>query len=470
MVSILRCSTLVLALWTGLDTVCQPAAFVRRDAKGGGMTYVEQQRGLELFNIGGRRYALQEGEVFRFLKSDPAPDPWGMKNGVVWNGGISGLDFGFSGHALKGPKGDGEIVLGGKWGLRRADGTVLIPAEQDDIFPVGDLFCACKGGTVTKSWTELSDEEYEEIHGYYTRLERKVEITKGACSLYSTQGLLVPPTDQSFSLNAQHELRNTCGRYMAGRGIFDSFSTQTGLDENVFAYTHEGGQAMGTMVMMCLRAPTYSYRNAGVAASDMNLWVQSTGMKPYTPGDTQGEFMPYVLKSGLNGTLRVYDGTKEGRMGTDMQWLLPLQYRSVVDVGARNDTYLYIVSPVQYVEEDQAGCIPDPYNSDPNQWNVYSSSLKRAVLARNYASVLVAGNAIIAMLPGRDGGNGPVGLFDLNGRELAPAIFDEVQPLLGGLFALRKGGKWGLTDSKGTKLMLADHSYEAVVQKARSIR
>jgi hypothetical protein len=84
--------------------------------------------------------------------------------------------------------------------------------------------------------------------------------------------------------------------------------------------------------------------------------------------------------------------------------------------------------------------------------------------------VLVAENAIIAMLPRRDGANGPVGLFDLNGRELAPAIFDEVQPLKGGLFALRKGGKWGLTDSKGSKLMLADNSYEAVLQKARSMR
>jgi hypothetical protein len=63
-----------------------------------------------------------------------------------------------------------------------------------------------------------------------------------------------------------------------------------------------------------------------------------------------------------------------------------------------------------------------------------------------------------------------VGLFDLTGRELAPAIFDEVQPLKGGLFALRKGTKWGLTNSKGDKLLLLDHSYEAVLQKARTMR
>jgi hypothetical protein len=469
MVSSLRCGALVLALVAALAAHSQAGGFVCATGKPGELSYADRQRGLELFNIGGRRYSLHEGEMFRFLASDPAPDPWGMKNGVVWNGGISGLDFGFSGHALKGANED-DIVLGGKWGLRRADGTVLIPAEQDDIFPVGDLFCACKGGTVKKTWTELSDEDYEEIHGYYTGLKRNIEITKGACALFGTEGLLVPAAQQTYSLETRHDLPTSCGSYAAGMGIFHSFTARTGLDENVFAYTHESGQAIGTMVIMCLRAPTYSYRNAGVVVSDMNLWVQCTGMKPYTPGDTKGEFMPYVLKSGLNGTLLVYDGTNEGRMGPDMQWLLPLQYRSVVDVGARNGTFLYIVSPVMFVEEEMVGCTPDPYDPDMGQWNVFSSALKRPVLARNYTSVLVAENAIIAMLPRRDGANGPVGLFDLNGRELAPAIFDEVQPLKGGLFALRKGGKWGLTDSKGSKLMLADNSYEAVLQKARSMR
>ena len=468
MVSSLRCGALVLALVAALAAHSQAGGFVRATGKPGEISYADRQRGLELFNIGGRRYALHEGEMFRFLASDPAPDPWGMKNGVVWNGGISGLDFGFSGHALKGANED-DIVLGGKWGLRRTDGTVLIPAEQDDIFPVGDLFCACKGGTVKKTWTELSDEDYEEIHGYYTGLKRNIEITKGACALFGTEGLLVPAAQQTYSLETRHDLPTSCGSYAAGMGIFDSFTARTGLDDHVFAYTNEDATANGSNGMMCLRAPIYSYRNGGVAASEMSLWVQCTGMKPHVPSEPGGDFIPYMLMPGLNGSINVNDGTHEGRMSADMQWRLPLQYRSVMDVGARNGTFLYIVSPVMFVQKDMAGCIPDPYNSDPNQWNVYSSSLKRAVLARNYASVLVAGNAIIAMLPGRDGGNGPVGLFDLNGRELAPAIFDEVQPLKGGLFALRKGGKWGLTDSKGSKLMLADHSYEAVLQKARTL-
>jgi hypothetical protein len=469
MVAVVRWWMLAMALTAGHDVLPQVGGFVRTTGKPGEISYVDKQRGLELFNIGGRRYALHEGEMFRFLASDPGPDPWGMKNGVVWNGGISGLDFGFSGHALKGANED-DIVLGGKWGLRRADGTVLIPAEQDDIFPVGDLFCACKGGTVKKTWTELSDEDYENVHGYYTGLERNIEITKGACALFGAEGLLVPAAQQTYSLETRHDLPTSCGSYAAGKGIFDSFTARTGLDDKACTYQEAGGTTSGAMGLMCLRAPTFTYRNWGVVASEMSLWVQCTGMKPHVPGEPGGDFIPYMLMPGLNGSINVNDGTHEGRMSADMQWLLHLQYRSVVDVGYRNGSYLYVVSPVLYVEEDPAGCIPDPYNSDPNQWNVYSSSLKRAVLARNYASVLVAGNAIIAMLPGRDGGNGPVGLFDLNGRELAPAIFDEVQPLLGGLFALRKGGKWGLTDSKGTKLMLADHSYEAVLQKARSMR
>jgi hypothetical protein len=159
MVTGLRWWALAGWLVAGPVATAQNGGFVRTNGKAGELTYTDQRQGLELFNVGGRRFPLEEGSMFRFLRSDPAPEPWGMKNGVVWNGGISGLDFGFTGHSLKGTNGN-DIVLGGKWGLRRTDGTVIIPAEHDDIFPAGDLFCACKGGTVRKSWSELSDEDY----------------------------------------------------------------------------------------------------------------------------------------------------------------------------------------------------------------------------------------------------------------------------------------------------------------------
>jgi hypothetical protein len=467
MVTGLRWWALAGWLVAGPVATAQNGGFVRTNGKAAELTYTDQRQGLELFNAGGRRFPLEEGSMFRFLRSDPAPEPWGMKNGVVWNGGISGLDFGFTGHSLKGTNGN-DIVLGGKWGLRRTDGTVIIPAEHDDIFPAGDLFCACKGGTVRKSWSELSDEDYEDLHGYYTSLQRAIEITKGSCALYNTRGVIVAPAQQTYALDAQHDLRNTCGEYKAGSGI--NFSDRTGLDEQAYAYAHAEGTNPAPMGMMCLRAPTFIYRNGGVVTSDMELRVKCTGMRPFTAGDAGGDFLPYALKPGPNGTIKVHDGIHEGRMNAELQWLLPLQYRSVVDVGYRSGTHLYVVSPVLFVDESVAGCIPDPYEADVNQWNVYSSALKRPLLPRDHASVLVAGDAIIAMLPGRNGAAGPVGLFDLTGRELAPAIFDEVQPLKGGLFALRKGTKWGLTNSKGDKLLLADHSYEAVLQKARTMR
>jgi hypothetical protein len=49
-------------------------------------------------------------------------------------------------------------------------------------------------------------------------------------------------------------------------------------------------------------------------------------------------------------------------------------------------------------------------------------------------------------------------------------IFNEISPLGDGLFALRKGTKWGLTNSKGDKLLLLEHTFDEVERKAARFR
>jgi hypothetical protein len=60
--------------------------------------------------------------------------------------------------------------------------------------------------------------------------------------------------------------------------------------------------------------------------------------------------------------------------------------------------------------------------------------------------------------------------YDYNGKEIIPKIFNEISPLGDGLFALRKGTKWGLTNAKGDKLLLLEHTFEEVERKAARFR
>jgi hypothetical protein len=59
-----------------------------------------------------------------------------------------------------------------------------------------------------------------------------------------------------------------------------------------------------------------------------------------------------------------------------------------------------------------------------------------------------------------------MGLFDRDGRELVPAIFNDIKALGDGLFAIAKDNKWGLTNAKGDKLLLLEHTLEEVERKA----
>jgi hypothetical protein len=59
-----------------------------------------------------------------------------------------------------------------------------------------------------------------------------------------------------------------------------------------------------------------------------------------------------------------------------------------------------------------------------------------------------------------------MGAYDFSGREIIPQIFNEISPLGDGLFAIAKDNKWGLTNAKGDKLLLLEHTLEEVERKA----
>ena len=62
------------------------------------------------------------------------------------------------------------------------------------------------------------------------------------------------------------------------------------------------------------------------------------------------------------------------------------------------------------------------------------------------------------------------GLYTIKGDQIVPIIFDQIIGLSEGLFALNKDSKWGLTNTKGDKLLLLEHTFEEVERKAARFR
>lgn len=54
----------------------------------------------------------------------------------------------------------------------------------------------------------------------------------------------------------------------------------------------------------------------------------------------------------------------------------------------------------------------------------------------------------------------------MKGEEIIPIIFDQIIAISDGLFAIAKDSKWGLTNTKGDKLLLLEHTFEEVERKA----
>jgi hypothetical protein len=109
-----------------------------------------------------------------------------------------------------------------------------------------------------------------------------------------------------------------------------------------------------------------------------------------------------------------------------------------------------------------------------NVYNIYDSKKQNLFFKNPASQIQIIENVILVGRNSYDssprGHTEYVGLYSTSGKELLSIIFNEISPLGDGLFALRKGTKWGLTNAKGDKLLLLDHSYEAVLQKARTMR
>ena len=161
--------------------------FRRTTAPPGEHHYLDELRGLVLVNVGGKRYTDLGFPLYEDEYGEPARKPLSppgipliLENGRTYQGGLAGLDFGFSGQALMGDRDDRvELVVGGKWSLRKTDGSIVISGDHDDIYAVDDLFCACKGGTYRKEW---------DPNATIGSINDQLQVTKGQCGLYSISG------------------------------------------------------------------------------------------------------------------------------------------------------------------------------------------------------------------------------------------------------------------------------------------
>jgi len=431
--------------------------FRRTTAPPGEHHYVDELRGLVLVNVGGKRYTDlgcplytdEDGNTYR-KPLDPPGIPLDLQNGVTYQGGFAGLDFGFSRQALKGDPGDRpEIIVGGKWRLLGPDGTMIIPDEHDDIYPVDDLFCACNGGTFKKTWNENAiggggDQNNVLIYD-------EIIISKGNCSIFNEKGnilknygnynlvknpvyfavtcLNIVPPDRSEITKEKIILKNNYYTYFSGSKEFDYLDYD---DESFYLETK----------------------------SESAQVYQIDSIATYTKG-AEFKFISDVFENGRF----VLDQRGLGYVDKDMRTLVPPVYGTIASTEV---PYLYMVS---YTRDDYSpyggGCMIGEIPGAP-YWRIYNSKLQKEIISYDVGYLVIDSLNSLLFIPAEN--SNLVGAYDFFGREIIPQIFDEISPLGDGLFALGKGTKWGLTNAKGDKLLLLEHTFEEVERKAARFR
>jgi hypothetical protein len=435
--------------------------FRRTSAPAGEHHYLDELRGLVLVNVGGKRYTDpgfplykdEDGNTYR-KPLDPPGIPLDLQNGVTYQGGFAGLDFGFSRQALKGDLGDRlEIIVGGKWRLLGPDGTKIITEEHDDIYPVDDLFCACNGGTFKKTWNEnaIGGSEYDEN----VPIHDEIIITKGNCSIFNEKGKIIKnygnynfvknplyfaitclnivPPDRSEITKEKIILKDNYYKYYSGSD--DYF-----MDTDQFFYFETKPES-----------------------------AQVYEINPST-AKAKGDEFNFISDVFRNGRF-ILDTFGLGYVDENLMILVPPVYGTIL---CTEIPYLYVVSQTidNYVYMG-GGCeiqgIGNPY------WRIYNSKLKKEIIAYAVFQIDIdSRNSLIITTdvnPDYDSDENLdnffiMGAYDFSGREIIPQIFNEISPLGDGLFAIAKDNKWGLTNAKGDKLLLLEHTLEEVERKA----
>jgi hypothetical protein len=437
--------------------------FRRTTAPPGEHHYLDELRGLVLVNVGGKRYTDLGFPLYEDEYGEPARKPLSppgipliLENGRTYQGGLAGLDFGFSGQALMGDRDDRvELVVGGKWSLRKTDGSIVISGDHDDIYAVDDLFCACKGGTYRKEWDPNATAE--EIYGQ--QIYDRLYTTKGSCGLYNYKGnIILDYGNFCISKNpvyfAAEETRCWDIAPNLNRSITDELIIINNCTFNYFSGHKEF---------------PFDIDNYFMEISELN-GAQILKLKNFSA----------ILKSKLfdyihafhNGIYFFFDQANMGVLNKDLDELVPPIYGTVERTEV---PYIFRVSSTRssYVFSG-GGC----EMGDPGwpYWNIYNSILKKEILKvdilHSYADT--SSSVLIYVIP-NDGNDYEYfqilyGAVDFSGREIFPPIFTEVKSLGDGLFAIAKGTKWGLTNTKGDKLLLLEHTFEEVERKAARFR
>ena len=416
--------------------------FRRTSAPAGEHHYLDELRGLVLVNVGGKRYTDLGFPLYEDEYGEPARKPLSppgipliLENGRTYQGGLAGLDFGFSGQALMGDRDDRvELVVGGKWSLRKTDGSTVISGDHDDIYAVDDLFCACKGGTYRKEW---------DPDATIGSISDQLHTSKGECALYDLNGLLIYKyNDYIIAKNPNYEIN--------GGFIDESIMTKNESD---------------SLLYILIYKPIYKYTNSRDYIESTNevefeLMIESKSSQilninrnilseDYDAIHEITNFLVYVQKAGKLGVLDL-----------NLNVLIMPQFASIENIPL---THLYVVNKNENIYD--LAPLSAAYLSWQG-WNVYDANNRKYIFENDYSSIEVAYNSLIISIFKIEIDEIKYGIYTMKGEEIIPIIFDQIIAISDGLFAIAKDSKWGLTNTKGDKLLLLEHTFEEVERKA----
>jgi hypothetical protein len=305
---------------------------------------------------------------------------------------------------------------------------------------LNDNFCVCKDGNF--SIDEDISKYDEEINKYHN----KIKISLGKCMLINSSGdTLIDNEHQSFSKNPVYE------------GSIEMYSNFNSFEKNPYLVSHDSPLFIYSHVLYGGKHSEISQLT--IRASNSRL------LKNFKKIPHPNYSFVYNPRNKL---CLVGNNDFIGAITEDGNILIPCQYGSINPLEIPD---LFQVLTEKIFMQNACG---DGSPEHLNVYNIYDSKKQNLFFKNPASQIQIIENVILV---GRNlydssprGHTEYVGLYSTSGKELLSIIFNEISPLGDGLFALRKGTKWGLTNSKGDKLLLLEHTFDEVERKAARFR
>ncbi|MFC4306798.1 WG repeat-containing protein [Cohnella boryungensis] len=310
---------------------------------------------------------------------------------------------------------DGIVRLSrdGKYGLRQADGKEIVPLKYDHIGDFNDglarVTVKAKHGYIDRAGKLVIPIQYESARDF--KLGYAVVGKNGKVGMIDKRGKVAIPLKY-----------NNIGDY----------------DESLFTFAQASSKVSPRVAGDAFKSQIVDangkYHNVEWGAAD----IRTGKVKIAAQYDYLWRF--------TNGYGWVVSNNRKGIIDRAGNIVVPIQYKGITDLSEYNGDPVFVL----YDTSGKLGL----FNTDKPKAKITMHAYSRLAAFRNDPSLGQSREGVVRVV----NASKKMGVLDHSGKEVAPAIYDEIGDFRDGIAVMKRNKKYGMIDRSGKEIIAPIYS------------